>query len=97
MEKKMKIRTETEGVLETVRLERMRQDQKWDGAKHDDKHTVFDFIRWIKNYAGWASQMADMNSFPRTRKRLIQIAALAVAAVESMDRKAVEKITKDMD
>jgi hypothetical protein len=41
----------------------------------------------IQDYAGWARTMAGMNSPDKARNRLIQVAALAVAAVESIDRK----------
>lgn len=75
-------------VLDEVAAERERQDGKWGGAEHDDQHTVFDFCRYIRNYVGWADQMADMGSPDKARRRLIQISAMAVAAVESMDRKA---------
>jgi hypothetical protein len=46
-----------------------------------------EFIQWIKDYAGWARMMDSMNSTEKTRRRLIQVAALAVAAIESLDRK----------
>lgn len=79
--------TVTRNVLGNVEAERARQDRKWGGPTHDDKHSVADFCRWINNYAGWADQMADAQSYDKARRRLIQAAALAVAAVESLDRK----------
>lgn len=73
-------------IFNEISKERRRQDEKWGGPKHDDEHSTADFCRWIKNYAGWADQMADMRSFDKARNRLVQIAALAVAAIESIDR-----------
>lgn len=67
--------------------ERLRQDTKWGGPEHDDEHSTQEFCKWIKNYTGWADQMADCHSWDQARDRLIQVAALAVAAVESIDRK----------
>lgn len=74
-------------VLEQIRQERDRQDQKWGGPIHDDEHVTADFVQLIEDYAGWARVMAGMNSPDKARKRLVQVAALAVAAVESIDRK----------
>lgn len=77
---------EAEGVLEELSLERQHQDGKWGGPAHDDQRGPFDWVRNIRNYVGWAEQMADMDSPDKYRRRMIQIAALAVAAVESHDR-----------
>ena len=76
-----------EKVLLQVKDERRIQDHKWGGSDHDDEHSVEEFCWYIKNYAGWSAQMASMNSPQKARKRLVQVAALAVAAVEMIDRK----------
>lgn len=73
-------------VLRDVRIERLRQDQKWGGPDHDDKHGPDDWCRWINAYMTWAKTMAEFDSPEKYRKRMIQVAALAVAAVESHDR-----------
>jgi hypothetical protein len=69
-----------------IMRERLRQDEKWGGAAHDDHHTTADFVQLIQDYAGWARTMAGMNSPAKARIRLIQVAALAVAAIETIDR-----------
>lgn len=69
-----------------VMLERARQDAKWGGPAHDDHHSVAEWVQLIEDYAGWSRVMAGMNSQDKARRRLIQVAALAVAAVEAMDR-----------
>lgn len=74
-------------VLLDVQAERARQDLKWGGAAHDDAHETSDFVELIEDYAGWARVMAGMGSDDKARVRLIQVAALAVAAVESIDRR----------
>ena len=76
-----------ESVLTEVSEERQRQDEKWGGPLHDDEHNTAEFVQWIEDYAGWARMMASMKSMDKARRRLIQVAALAVAAVESLDRK----------
>lgn len=77
----------TLNIISDIVAERDRQDEKWGGAEHDDNHNTIDFCWFIKNYTGWAAQMSAMNSPDKARNRLIQVAALAVAAVESIDRK----------
>lgn len=75
-----------DGLFSEIQAERARQDDKWGGPDHDDQHTTAEFVQLIEDYAGWARTMAGMNSHDKARKRLIQVAALAVAAVESIDR-----------
>lgn len=74
-------------VLQDVAGERKRQDGKWGGANHDDHHSVADFVQLICDYSGWARVMSGMGSADKARRRLVQVAALAVASIESIDRK----------
>lgn len=76
----------TESVIAEVVKERRRQDAKWGGPEHDDKHSPCDWHEMICDYNGWARRMIAMNSPDEARQRLIQVAALAVAAVERIDR-----------
>lgn len=66
--------------------ERQRQDEKWGGAAHDDEHSVAQWVELIQDYAGWARVMGGMHSYDKARRRLVQVAALALAAAESLDR-----------
>ena len=75
-----------QGLLYEVGTERLRQDAKWGGETHDDHHTTADFVQLIEDYAGWARTMAGMNSHDKARQRLVQVAALALAACERIDR-----------
>lgn len=75
------------GVIIEVEKERARQDEKWGGPAYDDNHSTTEFVQLIEDYAGWARTMINMDSPEKARKRLIQVAALAVAAAESIDRK----------
>jgi hypothetical protein len=63
-----------------VRKERQAQDIKWGGPRHDDTHNENDWISCVRRHTDKASY--DF------RKQMIRVAALAVAAVESYDRKA---------
>lgn len=76
----------TKKVLTEVYAERERQDEKWGGPDHDDRLSIFQFIQLIRDYASWARVMFGMDSTDKCRNRLVQVAALAVAAVEKIDR-----------
>ncbi len=78
-------------VIHDLIAERDRQDRKWGGPDHDDMHSVAEFVQFITDYAGWARQMASKGSYAKARRRLIQVAALAIAAVETIDRAAALK------
>ena len=76
----------TRSILEEVLGERNVQDLKWGGPETDDHWTALDWHEMIADYNGWARRMMTMNSPQKARRRYIQIAALAVAAVEALDR-----------
>lgn len=65
--------------LPEIRAERVRQDREWGGLEHDRSHSPSDWIALITQHAGRALG----RDF---RRQMIQIAALAVAAVETYDR-----------
>ena len=68
-------------IMFEVVSERAAQDAQWGGAHHDDEHTFGDFTTYI------SKQVNRINEIPTDRReRFIKIAALAVAAVESIDR-----------
>lgn len=69
--------------------ERRRQDDKWGGPNHDDQWTPFDWHEMIADYNAWARRMAAMGNLVKARRRYIQVAALAVAAVEALDRQVL--------
>ena len=79
--------TTTRTILEQVYNERVRQDEKWQGTFNDDDWTALDWHEMIADYNAWARRMATQQSPDKARRRYIQIAALAVAAVEALDRK----------
>ena len=70
-------------ALQDVATERQRQDAKWGGPEHDDLHSFADWHRFINERLASSAYANEA----RTRKLLIEIAALAVAAAESIDRK----------
>lgn len=70
-------------IWDEIQNERQRQDKQWGGAEHDDLHLMSDWFRYIQR------QMFGVDTcYPtQLRYKLIKIAALAVAAIESCDRK----------
>lgn len=84
------MRAKTEQVSAQMRIaievigERERQDHKWGGPAHDDRHSSFEFIDYVLDQVG----IARNEKSSKHRARLLKIAALAVAAIEVIDRKA---------
>lgn len=70
--------------------ERAKQDAKW-GPEHDDQRPTYEFVELIRDYAVCARIAAGSANTKKARKRLIQVAALAIAAVETIDRKTLSE------
>lgn len=77
---------DTENVLNEVRQERMEQIRKGWTPDHDDAHDPWDFENLISGYMTKAIAAADEGDRSAVRERFVQVAALAVAAVEALDR-----------
>lgn len=73
------------GIFAEIIAERRRQDKQWGGADHDDNHLPSDFMDFIEKQT---YKTYTANGDGDFRGRFIKIAALAVAAVESIDRSA---------
>lgn len=78
-------------ILNEIRAERKRQDAKWGGPDHDDKHHPGQWLDFIMRF--WNKANNPSEPF---RYRMIQIAALAVAAIESHDRKEQAKAEREL-
>lgn len=68
--------------------ERARQNERYGGAKHDDEHSGLDWIVHVTRHLGKAADEAMHARTDGLRHRLVQVAALCVAAIESIDRRA---------
>jgi hypothetical protein len=73
-----------------IRDERARQDSQWGGPAHDDQHTASDFLGYIQKQQvlGTLERVDEYPAEQMVRSRLVKIAALAVAAIEAIDRRA---------
>jgi hypothetical protein len=78
----------TQSALAEVAAERAAQDAEWGGPTHDDRHLPWDWVALLTRHAGLAvtdgGGEADQVRF---RRQMVRVAALAVAAVESIDRR----------
>lgn len=73
-----------EKIFEEIDAERRAQDKKWGGAEHDDRHGSYDWIAYVTRHTGLAvCRPWDPSVF---RKQMLRVAALAVAAIEWVDR-----------
>lgn len=95
-------------VMAGILNERLRQDDKWGGPEHDDGHVPRDWAAFIIDALGQAMNADTVGLIPPTgdqrfdkaheyRRRMIQVAALAVAAVESFDRKTMNRFVPEED
>jgi len=67
------------GAYLELHAERTEQRLQWGGAAHDDQHGELDWVTFIKK------QLRRSNA--NYRNAMVKIGALAVAAIESYDRK----------
>ena len=79
-------------VLFDILTERNQQDIQWGGPSHDDTHVSMDWLSYIdyqtdKAIRETAGLMDEKSMIFYTRDRFMKIAALAIAALESIDRK----------
>jgi hypothetical protein len=65
-----------------VLAERARQDAQWGGPAHDNEHTWGEWCQYIEHQVRKMAKETNDSERPR----FVKIAALAVAAIESIDR-----------
>ena len=71
-------------IFNEIDAARRAQDEKWGGPEHDDRHGSYDWIAFVVRETGLAvTRPWDAREF---RKRMVAVAALAVAAIEWVDR-----------
>lgn len=78
-----------ERIYGEITTERMAQDALGYGPEHDDHHTSFEWVALIARHAGLGIEEGARGvDAVRFRRQMVRVAALAVAAVESLDRQA---------
>lgn len=79
----MSVPQERVNIFDAIHREREYQDFKW-GHKFDDKNTANDWLAYIAGYLGKAlTRPWDRGTF---FTGLVKVAALCVAALETLDR-----------
>lgn len=70
-------------VISDIETERSAQVRQWGGAVHDDKLFADDWAQLIEKQI----HSIDFDSVDSIRSRYVKIAALAIAAIESLHRR----------
>lgn len=80
-------------IFQEIQAERIYQDEKWGGSEHDDQHEANDWIAFIICWTGKAFHCCEEHpiNLRMFRQNMIKVAALAVAAIEWVDRKEEKK------
>ena len=73
-----------DGVYSEVYAERKRQDEHW-GWAHDASHDTWEWYQILYDRLQMMLRAGSKPDQSEVRRRLVQTAAVAVAAVESMD------------
>jgi hypothetical protein len=69
-----------------IEAERRRQDAQWGGPAHDDEHEPGDWCQYLAHQQRLLLKMTSPTQREDIRARFVKIAALAFAAIESIDR-----------
>lgn len=77
----------TTDLIDEVIAERIRQIKKGFNEAHDDHHSLDELADHILAYAGWGKEMLRLSHPEKFRTRMVQVATMALAAVESYDRR----------
>lgn len=70
-----------------VAYERGLQDRKWGGPAHDDEHSIEDWVEFINEYMDRIKCASEYPDRKKIQDSLIKIAALSIAAMESLERR----------
>lgn len=82
-----------ERLFGEIATERMAQDALGYDRAHDDAHTPEKWVALICRHAGLAiNDGAEEVDLVRYRRQLVRVAALAVAALESLDRRTGREV-----
>ncbi len=96
------LRWETVTVLDSVARERLHQDAKWGGPSHDDGHWPRQWTSLIEARTHVVAEAAAPEhglwlAAEQRERLLLEIAALACAAIESSRRLAIPPLPADVE
>lgn len=83
-------------LFDEVHKKREEQDKQHGGPSHDDNHEPWDWGAIILRHAGLGMQetvggTVSLDDILRLRRKMVDVAAIAIAAIESIDRKLAPK------
>lgn len=84
----MDCKAERDLLFGEISRERALQDEEWGGAEHDDEHEPLNWARFIRKQCRIMENPPESGIVGGYESRMIKVAALALAAVESHRRKA---------
>jgi len=74
-------------IFAEILQERMAQDKQWGGEDHDRKHTIYDWVALLAKHLGKSMGTSRTDNYGVVfRRQMVKVAALAVAAIEWIDR-----------
>lgn len=82
-----------QAIIAEIVLERIQQDAEHGGPEKDDQHSENDWLAILMRHVGLAASDEAKIDLARFRRQMIRVSALALAAVESIDRKAGKTTT----
>jgi hypothetical protein len=82
---------EVSTIIAKVLRRRQEQDEQWGGPQHDDEHHWADWVNFITKCANRSQNTLSHVEFERC---MVDVAALAFAAIESSERKRVRVVAE---
>lgn len=74
-----------------IMCKRQEQDRRWGGPEHDDTHSYQEWAGFIDKQMTQLYSKEDPDEMWNFRERMLDVAALAVAAIEAYDRHQIKE------
>lgn len=87
--------TTQQAAIDRIARERLLQDAKHGGPEHDDTHDPRDWMAFLVVELAHAGDAFDKGFPSQFQASMFQVAALAIAAIESTERKYILSERKD--
>ena len=81
---------DSDAIFAEILQRRREQDAQWGGPRHDDRHTREEWCGYLQKFLDRAEIRSDRADAASYEDKLLDIAALAVAAIQSSRRKRRE-------
>lgn len=79
-------------IVEDIRKERTAQDREHGGPEHDDALSQWQWVALLTRHVGLAvCDGAPLANSGRFKRQMVCVAALAIAAIQSMERQEVRR------